>query len=484
MKIDNLTIKNFRCFETENIKFTMPDGINNGSGLNIFIGENGNGKTSVLEAICYLTQSRLKTKNTLTIKDFLHINKKIEISGETNEFETDHVYGKSKFKCKGFSFEAKTRNESHSTNLLDPLVFDNKVIPSDVTSVKDYELRIDVMKPWGTSRLPDFNIVFFDKNRTRHISKSLFPAKFDDLIDDLNFQILEKINSLDSAVKEEKDVKNKILGVNEYVRKILFSVLSDKFLGDVIKDCKGFFEEDIKLDIINNLEPFLYSFFSARKINNNQQLPLSRLGSGIEMIFSIIFLYHFYIKRKTNIIFLIDEPELHLHPIWQSKLINLLMEISKNTQVFISTHSPFIFKNCLKSKAGLLIYGKDKNNKITITDARKNKWGHFPWSPSWGEINYYAYNLPTIEFHNELYGFLQDKENKYIENDFEEFLVSKGITQNKTWIRMNNNGTTNSYSVSLSTYIRNKIHHPENTHNMDFSDQELRDSMETMIKLI
>lgn len=26
-------------------------------------------------------------------------------------------------------------------------------------------------------------------------------------------------------------------------------------------------------------------------------------------------------------------------------------------------------------------------------------------SPSWGEINYFAFDIPSIEFHNELYGF-------------------------------------------------------------------------------
>ena len=154
MFIKSLTIKNFRCFENEPIQFATPDGINSGSGLNIFIGENGNGKTSVLEAICYLTQSRLKTKNTITIKDFLCINKKVEIIGETDEFETDNVYGKGKFKCKGFTFEAKAREGTQNPNLLDPLVFDNKVIPISDDSAKDYELRSDVTKPWGASRLP------------------------------------------------------------------------------------------------------------------------------------------------------------------------------------------------------------------------------------------------------------------------------------------------------------------------------------------
>ena len=28
-------------------------------------------------------------------------------------------------------------------------------------------------------------------------------------------------------------------------------------------------------------------------------------------------------------------------------------------------------------------------------------------SPTWGEINYYAFGVLSVEFHNELYGFIQ-----------------------------------------------------------------------------
>lgn len=483
MLLKSLDIKNFRCFEDEQISFSTPDGINEGSGLNILIGENGNGKTSVLEAICYLTQSRLKTKNTITVKDFSDIKSKVQINGETNEFEVDKVYGSGQFKCNGFAFEAKVRERTTSNNLLDPLVFDNKVRPSDSSVLKDYELRLDVSKPWGTSRLPQFNIVLFDKNRTRHITKSLFPAKFDDLVDDLNFQVLEKINSFDDTVKKDVDEKQQLLGLNDHIRQILFGALSDKFLGDVLKDCEDFFKEEIKLDLINNLEPFLYSFLAARKTDNHQQLPLARLGSGIEMIFSIVFLYHFYAKRKTEIIFLIDEPELHLHPVWQTKLIEFLMTVSKDTQIIISTHSPFIFKNCLGTSAGLLLFKKNQN-QIEIKNARDVKWGLFPWSPSWGEINYYAYNLPTIEFHNELYGYLQDRQKLYSITDFETYLNSVGVLSSKSWIKTEQDSSLTTKNVSLCTYIRHKIHHPENTHNVDFTKDELQQSLNSMITLI
>ena len=78
------------------------------------------------------------------------------------------------------------------------------------------------------------------------------------------------------------------------------------------------------------------------------------LGSGYEMFFT--FLYSFYLSRqsKKQLIVLIDEPELHLHPKLQEKLVNLLLEFSKEVQIFLSSHSPLLVKQILE------------NNKVSI----------------------------------------------------------------------------------------------------------------------
>lgn len=477
MFIKSLTIENFRCFENQPISFSTPNKVNNGSGLNIFIGENSNGKTSVLEAVEYLTQSRLKTKNTIRINDFLNTKKQIRIKAETEEFYVEKAFGSSKFKANGFIFLAKAR-EKNAENFLSPIVFDNRVVPLDSTNVKDYDLRLDVVKPWAVSRLPSLGIFFFDKNRTRHITKGMFPTRFEDVVSDLNFQVLEKIHSLDEDISEELAKKQKILNINNYVKDAMKDLFSDKIMNKVVRDCKDFFDYEISLDMVNNLEPFSSSFFASLQGENQQQLPISRLGSGIEMIFSIIFLYHYYSINGINTIFLIDEPELHLHPIWQMKLVELLMRISMTSQVFLSTHSPYIFKNCLIDKVGLYIFNKDENNKRVISDARESNWKHFPWSPSWGEINYYAYNLPTVEFHNELYGYVQELSKISNISDFDSYLKnSKKISLTKKY----KSNSRQEENVTLCTYVRNQIHHPENNYNSRFNDEELRKSTEMLI---
>jgi len=106
------------------------------------------------------------------------------------------------------------------------------------------------------------------------------------------------------------------------------------------------------------------------------------------------------------------------------------------------------------------------------------------------EINYLAFELPTVEFHNELYGFIQAKaidkdENNYFENRFDSYLQSKGFKHHvKPWVKLKIDGTTEKLDRTTQTYIRNFIHHPENTHNKKYSDEDLKKSIEKMINLL
>lgn len=56
MFIKSICLSNFKGFIGENhqINFKIPDGTTAGSGLNIFVGENNSGKSSIFEAVDFL----------------------------------------------------------------------------------------------------------------------------------------------------------------------------------------------------------------------------------------------------------------------------------------------------------------------------------------------------------------------------------------------------------------------------------------------
>lgn len=70
------------------------------------------------------------------------------------------------------------------------------------------------------------------------------------------------------------------------------------------------------------------------------QLPIDQLSSGEKQL--LILLTETLLQRNEPFIFIADEPELSLHIEWQEKIISTIMNLNKNAQIIVATHSPEI----------------------------------------------------------------------------------------------------------------------------------------------
>lgn len=499
--IKKLTIKNYKCFEEESIELNKPDG-NLGSGLNILLGENGNGKTTVLEAINYLTLNSFSAENKLSINDFLDFKKEIIIEGNTDNFNCSSsidFYKGWSFKSSGVFFKAKSRNVKERGHVLSsPFQINNYFIAEENYLKKDSSQGKEIDsrdKIFSKSRIIDdeLNIFFFDKNRTRHITTGNYKTTFEKICDDLNWNFVKNL--------DEEKIENIIESiVGDYFKNV--EVVTNKAVGKkTIKELKEFFGKDefehIKIEVLNLLHPFSNSFFALRDDNSLSQINARDLGSGIEIILTLLILKNIAGVSKGSIIYLIDEPELHLHPKAQSKLLDFLLEESRNKQIIISTQSPYLFKDAISEKAKLIMFTRDENDKIAIADASDTGWGLFRWSPSWGEINFFVYDMPTIEFHDELYGYLHERyiskatdkkeaDNRGKQSRFETDYLQKKLKVERNWTPEFGGVAKNREDVTLPTFIRNKIHHPENKimQSVDLpKEDELKQSINNLITL-
>lgn len=83
-----------------------------------------------------------------------------------------------------------------------------------------------------------------------------------------------------------------------------------------------------------------YKSLDLRVREGNFTISATELGEGIQNALVLSILQAFEERRKQGAIFLIEEPEMFLHPQMQRSLYKTLREIGKTNQVIYTTHSP------------------------------------------------------------------------------------------------------------------------------------------------
>lgn len=459
MFISSFHIKNYRLFGngvTFDISdLNVPDGNNEGSGLNVLVGENGCGKTSILDAIGLAFLEYKADSFSLGDMNDTKSTTSVQIIAD-KPFVFDGFVPKSTYNGKGFEFEAKLRARDANGYMSSILVTDQRFIRADgETKPEDGkpELRTSVNNPWRGKRFRETDVLYLDKNRTFQTRSGTYnQTRFDRLMEDYGHKFLK---SVPSPPDYDKAFTEKIApSDNTYLTKAV-----EKF-----KEVAGY---DVRLSTIDNFEPFKSAFFAVHK-QNNQQIRLDSLGSGYGMIFTL--LYSFYLAEQSGkkMIVLIDEPEMHLHPKLQDTFAKFILELSKDTQIFITTHSPTLLKQLMENDI-LKVMALANNQSVELISQANRKLPYL----SANEINFIALKYATEEYHNELYEelYMQNSGTGIKSFDVNYFQNIKGEASGYPWHNTQN-------QVSKHTHIRNQIHHRGSIGAADLTDIE--DSIKIM----
>jgi predicted ATP-binding protein involved in virulence len=179
---------------------------------------------------------------------------------------------------------------------------------------------------------------------------------------------------------------------------------------------------------------------------------------------------------------LIDEPELSMHPRWQEKILdyyrNLFLKDSHQVaQLIFATHSEYVIKRALQNRANVLIVVLKEENGEIIPE-KITALSVLP-SITAAETNYLAFNIVSVDYHIQLYGYLQSITQNTRIKDCDTYIKNHPSYDVNKHSKVS--GFNSTQYDTLCTYIRNAIDHPDSG-NM-FTKDELKTSTELLIEM-
>lgn len=500
MKIHSVGIKNFRSYR-ENTKVILDD-------LTVFVGKNDIGKSTILEALDIFFNEGKGTvaidRTDVNVEEekngnlesiitvcFSDLPKKLIIDSDVETTLADEYMLNSdgylevvkKYKNGGkptVYIRANHPTNPECNNLLQKKNTELKKIISD-KGIKCDNLSINAImrKAIWSFYYPYLN----PQNTEIDLSKEDAKKIWDKL------SVYMPVYSLFQADRKNSDGDSE---VQDPLKEAVKQIINDEDLQDTLNSVAkivGYKLKEVsdrtlaKLremdpDVANSLNPVIPSsdklkwtdVFKSVSISGDEDIPINKRGSGVKRLVLLSFFRAEAERRlengdNTGIIYAIEEPETSQHSNNQRVLISALKTLAKclNSQVILTTHSPVIVKELDFSNIRLICRNGKTKKVISIEPSVLNY-------PSLNEVNYVAYEETTEEYHNELYGFLE------YQGWLSDYIQGK---QQRKYTK-EFKGKISDIQITLTEYIRHQIHHPENHHNIHFTQDELRESIEEM----
>jgi AAA15 family ATPase/GTPase len=370
MGVENIHIKQI---EIENYKSLRDVSITFKQGLNIIIGQNGAGKSNLLEFIY-----RFATRNYLISRIIQHRNL-------NSPFGIIISYTENKKKnLLQFVIEKIRKNDPKSdTNSYYDLLLNKKtgkektiinetITLSDTTTKESLAFKTRYKNEFFIlNNLNKTFIKFQYPNEALWISKpTKFSFDFEDFFtfedSDYNFDLTFNLESKIEFYFIKKLDKEKIKD-SDYIKKQLLAFIEDFFYSQNLNSTLNQYSpiQAIRLNpninVYSNQELIIVENLTIDFLINNNWMPWSYLSDGTKRLFHLIT----EISDSADNLVLIEEPELGIHPHQLFKLLNFIKEQSSKKQIIISTHSPSVLDMLNENELDRITIAKyDKGTKF------------------------------------------------------------------------------------------------------------------------
>lgn len=340
MYLSNIHIENFKGIKTADIDFNRT--------VNLIIGDNGTGKTSVLEAISVALGgflSGIDGVNTIHFsKDEIRRESQLTGTGSSNIAYKTPI-------CVRACLELNIGDENNTDIHLFEFSRQKKSIKSSRTTVEPRDIcrAAQIMAGNPHSILPVISYQSF--SRVSNQKKDKWENPFSD---DYS-RVIGYVDCLEEAAND-KMMTNWCKKMEQIAWQQEKPILEYEIVKKAVLNFMRFMQNDEKIVVYydKRTEEMIYS-------NGGETLPIRLLSSGFRDLLGIVFDIAYRmavlnpdlfedITEKTPGIVLIDEIDMHLHPNWQWRVVDALKNTFPRVQFIATTHSPIIIASCKEEK--------------------------------------------------------------------------------------------------------------------------------------
>lgn len=346
-RLTRLTIEGFRSIQdqiTLNFPNRMPV---------VLIGENNAGKSNIIRAIeLIFGEFHPKYKK---LEDFDHYdrdcNNKVTIEAKLSDLKGTLTSNYRPHNCDGFIYRAKKGQETEFVGIQSDDGYENRYVST--------ELREELLCV----------VVNSEQNLNYQLSYS---TKYT-LLSKVTKAFHEKLNEDPAKIEQLKklfeDIKSTFLGVNEFE---VFNSKMSALANQMITNMTHALEFDFSAYDPSNY----FKTLRVHPIENGEIRAFEELGTGQQQILALSFA-HAYAKCfiGQGLIFILDEPESHLHPLAQKWLAKQIFKMAEDgLQIIITTHSPHFIN--LQKLPGLNLVRKDKETTYVVNNTASSLYKH------------------------------------------------------------------------------------------------------------
>ena len=304
--LKSIKIKNFRSLKNFNMEFN--------SGLNVIIGENDAGKTSLIDSLKILF-----SKKKIDMNDFNEIENPVTIELE----DIDYTY----------FMESKVSEDTLiNTYKIKPSIEKANQIKEELESEEFNSLDENDQKIILKKYSSIFNVTFRSNSKVETLKENIIKELEEDEFTEvktLNYPIsflgsreFENIDSFfeNTFFKELKEdiwdykIEGKTINqhIEDYIDEFKDQQLNNENAQELNTQLKEFLPDFKEINPIVTSEPKLNLKINVELLNtNNQQMLLEKMGDGTNRRTTLAIFKHK--KDKNDLVYVFDEVETHLH---------------------------------------------------------------------------------------------------------------------------------------------------------------------------